>query len=80
MADMDYQVLNQKQETNLSPSGQGFTDDWVISYRVTSGPSKGTVGTVTIQEADHNAEYIDRAIREKLSDLHAIASLGQSQS
>lgn len=74
MADT-YTVLSQKQNTTISPTGGGFVDVWDISYRVTSGPSKGTMGTVSVPEEDHNAEYVKKAIEEKIASLDSIASL-----
>lgn len=74
MAD-SYVVLSQKQNTTINPAGSGFVDVWDITYRVTSGPSKGTMGTVSVPEEDHNAEYVKRAIEEKIASLDSIASL-----
>lgn len=74
MADT-YTVLSQKQNTTINPAGGGFVDVWDITYRVTSGPSKGTMGTVSVPEEDHNAEYVKNAIEEKIASLDSIASL-----
>lgn len=74
MAD-NYTVLSQKQNVQINPSGTGFQDVWDISYRVTDGPSKGTIGTVSVPDEDHNADYIKTAIEEKIQSLDAVASL-----
>jgi hypothetical protein len=74
----DYRVLGQRQTMNLNPMGTGFTNDWEVTYMVTEGPAKGTTSTVTIPAADHNAQYVDDAIREQMSNLHGVASLGSS--
>lgn len=74
----DYQILNSVQSLDLSPAGYGFDHNWEITYKVTDGPAKGTIAKVTVPDADHNAKYVDAAIREKLEHLHAIASLGSS--
>ena len=74
----DYRILNQKQTMNINPAGTGFTNDWEVTYEVTNGPSRGSVATITVPEADHNAKYIDGVIRDKLMALHEIASLGES--
>lgn len=71
-----YQVLGQKQSIDINPAGNGFDDVWEITYRITSGPSKGTVATVTVPDSDHNPVAVDAAIRAKIADLHSIASLG----
>ena len=74
MAD-NYTVLSQKQNVQINPSGTGFQDVWDISYRVTDGPSKGTIGTVSVPDEDHNPDYIKNAIEEKIQSLDAVASL-----
>jgi hypothetical protein len=33
---------------------------------------------VTIPAGDHNAEYVDGAIREQMQNLHGVAALGYS--
>lgn len=76
----DYRITGQDATTGIAPNGRGFQNIWEVSYLVTDGPAKGTTGRVDVPEADHNAEYIDRAIRSKISDLHDIASLGSSGS
>ena len=74
MAD-NYTVVTQKQAVTINPSGTGFSDVWEITYRVTGGPSKGTTGTVTVPEEDHNADYVKAAIEAKISDLDAVSAL-----
>ena len=74
MAD-NYEVINQKPDVELSDTGIGFQDVWRVSYRVTDGPSKGTVGTVTVTNDNHNAPAVKAAIESKIAHLDAIASL-----
>lgn len=74
----EYRVLGQRQVMNINPAGTGFSHDWEVTYTVTSGPAKGSTATVTIPSADHNADYIDGAIREQMGNLHEVASLGSS--
>jgi hypothetical protein len=74
----DYRVVGQRQVMNINPSGTGFTNDWEVTYTVTDGPSKGTTSTVTIPSTDHNAQYVDDAIREQIGNLHGVASLGSA--
>lgn len=74
----DYKVVGQRQVMNINPSGTGFTNDWEVTYSVTDGPAKGSTSTVTIPQSDHNAGYVDAAIREQMENLHGIASLGSS--
>lgn len=75
-----YQILSQKQNVQINPQGTGFQNVWDVSYQVTDGPSKGTTGTVSVPEADHNADYVGKAIQTKISALDAIASLGSKPS
>lgn len=74
MAD-NYKVLNQRPDMELSPTGVGFQSVWVVTYQVTDGPSKGTTGSVTVPDADHNAAYVKTAIEAKISSLDDVASL-----
>lgn len=74
MAD-NYTIVSQRQNTQISPAGLGFIDVWEITYRVTDGPSKGTVATITVPDADHNATYIRQTIEDKIKHLDEIHSL-----
>lgn len=74
MAD-NYKVLNQRPDIELSPTGIGFQNVWIVNYQVTDGPSKGTTGSVTVADADHNAAYVKTAIESKITHLDSIASL-----
>lgn len=74
MADT-WKVLSQKQGTEINSEGNGFEDVWTIRYQVTDGPSKGTIGTLSVPEEDHNAEFISDAINDKVAALDAVASL-----
>lgn len=74
MAD-NFTILSQKPSVTINPSGTGFQDTWEITYRVTDGPSKGTMGTVSVPDEDHNASYVGAAILAKIKDLDAIAGL-----
>lgn len=76
MADT-YRITDQHETPDLDASGRRFVKVWEVSYEVTSGPAKGTVGMVTVQPADHTKAYVDQAIRAKISTLHGIAGLGE---
>jgi hypothetical protein len=71
-----YSIVSQKQNVEMNAQGTGFQHVWEVTYKVTSGPSKGTVGTVSVPEEDHNATYVDNAISTKIGQLDAVASLG----
>jgi hypothetical protein len=73
----NYKILTQHQSVNINPAGTGFEDVWEITYKVLSGPSRGTVATVTVPEEDHNADAVQAAIESKISDLEAVHVLGQ---
>lgn len=74
MAD-NYTILNQRPDIELSDTGVGFQDVWRVNYRVTDGPSKGTTGTVTVTNDNHNAAYVKAAIEDKIKTLDEVASL-----
>lgn len=71
----NYTVLSQKQSVEINAQGTGFQNVWEVTYKVTSGPSKGTVGTVAVPEEDHNATYVGNAISDKISQLDDVAKL-----
>jgi hypothetical protein len=73
----DFQVTGQKQNVQINQTSSGFQDVWEVSYKVTDGPARGTVGTVVIPVEDHNADYVAQAITDQIANLHAVASLGQ---
>jgi hypothetical protein len=70
----NFTVLSQKQDIKINPAGTGFEDVWEITYKVTSGPSKGTVAVITVPEEDHNARYIATVIKAKIATLDEVAS------
>jgi hypothetical protein len=75
MADT-YKILTQRQSVEINPAGNNFQSVWEITYRVETGAAKGTVATVSVPDADHNADYVDKAIRAKIADLGKIHALG----
>jgi len=74
MAD-NYQVLSQKQNIEINPSGTGFMNVWEITYKVTDGPSRGVTATVSVPDEDHNAQYVNAAIMDKIKSLDEVHSL-----
>ena len=75
--DYGYAVTSQSQSTEISPAGNGFINVWNITYKVTSGPATGTLGTVQVPEDQHNATDVKAAIEAKIGALSDIASLGK---
>ena len=75
--DYGYAVTSQSQSTEISPAGNGFINVWNITYKVTSGPATGTLGTVQVSEDQHNASDVKAAIEAKIAALSDIASLGK---
>lgn len=71
----NYAILSQKQSVEINAQGTGFQNVWEVTYKVTAGPSKGTVGTVSVPEEDHNAAYVGQAIADKISQLDDVAKL-----
>lgn len=74
MAD-NFVVTAQKQSVSISPTGTGFQDVWDITYKVTSGPSKGTTATLTVPEEDHTKEKVAELISDKIATLDDVAAL-----
>lgn len=74
MAD-NYTVLTQKQSTVINPTGNGFLNVWEITYKVTSGPSRGTTALVEVPEDEHDAVHVKQAIEDKIAQLDAVAGL-----
>lgn len=71
-----FAITGQAPDMELNDAGSGFVQGWKITYRVTSGAAKGTVGTVFVPNADHNPDYVSTEIAAKVKDLTDIASLG----
>lgn len=71
-----YEILSQAQTTEIDPTGRGFREVWEITYKVIGGPANGAIGRITVQDSDHNAAYVDRAIKSKIAALHSVADLG----
>jgi uncharacterized membrane protein len=71
----NFKILSQKQGTAINSQGSGFEDVWTITYQVTDGPSKGTIGTISVPEEDHNAAFISDTITDKVTALDEVASL-----
>lgn len=74
-----YTIVSQKQNVEINAQGTGFENVWEVTYKVTGGPSKGTVGTLSVPEEDHNADYVNTAIMDKIAQLDAVASLGSTK-
>lgn len=77
MASDTYSIVSQNQTTDINPSGTGFHQVWEVTFKVTSGPAKGTLGTLTFPEDEHTADVVAKAIADKVSALTAVASLGK---
>ncbi len=76
MADM-WRIVPQGQRlsTELSPAGAGFHDVWEVTYEVTDGPAKGTVGMVKVPSETYSAEAVKEAVDAAVEHLHNVAGL-----
>lgn len=74
MADM-WHVTGQVQDTVISDTGPGFTTVWKVSYRVDSGPAKGTQGIVNIPVDEFNKDTVRQAIEAAVYHLDQVAGL-----
>lgn len=68
---LPYNVLSQQSREELTPDNR-FITIWEISYE---GPS-GTVASVKVPDAEHDAAAIDRAIQAQLHTVEAVHALG----
>lgn len=75
MADT-YTITSQAPDMELNNAGTGFINGWKVTYKVTSGPATGTVGSVFVSDDDHNAKTVSSQIAAKIADLGEIAQLG----
>lgn len=76
----NYTIQSQSQTVQVNPAGTGFENVWDITYKVTDGPARGTIATVTVPAEDHTADAVKAAIESKIADLNAIALLGKGKS
>lgn len=76
----NYDILSQSQSVKINPAGSNFDDVWEITYKVTSGPSRGTVATATVPESEHTADMVQKIIEAKIEQLDAVAMLGKGKS
>jgi uncharacterized membrane protein len=74
MADT-FKILSQTPGTDLNPTGNGFQDVWKVTYQVTAGPAKGTIGTISVPDEDHTTDFLSDAIAAKVQILNDVASL-----
>lgn len=65
----------QRLSTELSPAGVGFRDVWEVTYEVTSGPAKGSVGMVKIPAESYSAEAVQEAVDAAVYHLDQVAGL-----
>lgn len=72
----NYSIVSQSQSVKINPAGTGFDDVWEVVYKITSGPAKGTVATVSVPAEDHTADEVRAAIESKIADLESVAKLG----
>ena len=74
MADM-WHVVSQRQDTELSDTGPGFTTVWEVTYQVDSGPASGTRGKVKVPAATFNAQTVKNAIDAAVYHLDQVGNL-----
>lgn len=71
-----FQILSQSQTSEINPAGTGFHEVWNVTFKVTSGPAKGTLGSLQFPDDEHTADKVGAAIAAKVAALTAIAALG----
>jgi hypothetical protein len=71
-----YEIVSQTPDIELNSAGTGFINGWQIAYKITTGPAKGTPGTVFVGKDQHNAVDVASIIAAEIQDSHEIAQLG----
>jgi len=74
MADL-WHVVSQRQETEISDVGPGFTIVWVVKFTVDSGPAKGTHGEVHIPVSQYNADTVRSAVDAAVYHIDQVGNL-----
>lgn len=70
-----YTITSQAPDMELNDAGTGFINGWKVTYKVTSGAAKDTIGSVFVGPSQHNAADVKSLIEAKIADLDAIAKL-----
>lgn len=66
-------------ETQLADGNGGLVNRWVVPYRITGGPARGTQHAVTVEHHDFTPDTVRQAIENHAANVHAIASLNSAR-
>lgn len=70
-----WHVVSQRQTTQLSSVGTGFTDVWEVGYEIDSGTAAGSQGIVRIPATQYTPEVVEATISKVVGTQHSIAGL-----
>lgn len=70
-----YSVGTQTEDQEINPQGTRFIKVWRVPFEITSGPAKGTYGTVVVPDSQHTADVVSKMITAKVAVLTAVAAL-----
>lgn len=70
-----WHVISQRQTTQLSSVGTGFTDVWEVGYMIDSGDAAGSQGMVRIPASQYTPEVVEATISRVVGTQHSIAGL-----
>lgn len=64
------------EDTQLSATGTGLAQVYVVPYVIDSGPARGHRGTVKVAPADFTEQHVRDLITGAVGRTHAVAGLG----
>lgn len=62
-------------ETQLADGNGGLVTRYVVPYRITGGPAKGTQHAVHVDPADFHEDGVRDAITNHAATVHSVAGL-----
>lgn len=76
----DFQVLGPqiREDTTLGPGNAGLVTEYVVPYKITSGPAQGHQGSVRVAPEDFTPARVEQEVRDAVATVHGIAGIGQS--
>lgn len=69
-----------RSETQLADGNGGLVTRWVVPYKITGGPAKGTQHAVHLDHDDFTPDTVRQAIANHAANVHAIAGLSSAGS
>lgn len=67
-----------RSETQLAEGNGGLVNRWVVPYRITGGPAKGTQHAVTVDHHDFTPDTVRQLVHNHAANVHEIAKLSHA--